>query len=64
MRTRSHHPARRTAITVKEIVEEHLRAEKSFRKRVLASPEASRRFLIRAGIWSKLPKMPAKKHAK
>ncbi len=48
-------------MTVKEIVEEHMKAEKRFRKRVLASPEASRRFLIRAGIWNKLPKKSAKR---
>jgi hypothetical protein len=51
-------------MTVKEIVEEHLKASKRLRKRVLASPEASRRFLIRAGVWNKLPKKPAKKCAK
>ena len=48
-------------MTVKEIVEEHLKAAERVRKRVLASPEASRRFLIRAGVWNKLPKKSAKK---
>jgi hypothetical protein len=48
-------------MTVKEIVEEHMKAATRFEKRVLASPEASRRFLIRAGIWNKLPKKSGKK---
>jgi hypothetical protein len=51
-------------MTVKEIVEEHLKAHERVRRRVLASPEAARRYLIRAGVWSKLPKKSAKKCAK
>jgi hypothetical protein len=43
-------------MTVEEMVEEHLKASERNMKRVLASREASRRYLIRAGVWSKLPK--------
>jgi hypothetical protein len=53
-------------MTVKEMVEEHLKASERVLKRALKSREASRRYLIRAGVWSKLPKpdKPGKKCAK
>jgi len=39
--------------TVDQIVEEHLKASKAFRKKLRSDPKLARDFLVRAGILNK-----------
>jgi hypothetical protein len=40
-------------MTVNEIVKEHLKASRRFRKSIKGSPEKAQRFLIEAGVLNK-----------
>ena len=48
-------------MTVKEIVEEHMKAAERVNKRLMTSPKERRALLVRIGVWKKTRKLPSKK---